>query len=157
MKFACVLENALLIKRVHSGLSFATKRIRPPCCTLLYLLLITNYLATKTICYRYFQYLQRIPCWKPLIISFCSSLGSTLLLIQRTTIDPLYLWVIKTLFWCRCPGVKRLWWVEFGKETFILRAEICCHLSLWKVILWGACSSKNSTQAPVHPHIKSSK
>ena len=40
--------------------------------------------------------------------SFCSSLGSTLLLIERTTIDPLYLWVIKTLFWRRCRGVKRL-------------------------------------------------
>ena len=23
--------------------------------------------------------------------------------------------------------------MEFGKETFILRAEIYCHLSLWKV------------------------
>ena len=51
-----------------------------------YLLLVTNY--------HLFQYLQRIPCWKALIISFCSSLGSTLLLIDRTTIDPLYLWVI---------------------------------------------------------------
>ena len=94
MKFPCVLENSLLIIRVHSGLSFAIKRIGPPCCTLLYLLLFMNYLAIKTICYRYFQYLLRIPWWKPLVISFCSSLGSTLLLIERTTIDPLYLWVI---------------------------------------------------------------
>ena len=31
---------------------------------------------------------------KELVISFCYSLGSTLLLIERTTIDPLYLWVI---------------------------------------------------------------
>ena len=59
-----------------------------------YLLLVMNYLAIKTICYCYFQYLQRIPCWKPLVISFCSSLGSTFLLIGRTTIDPLYLWAI---------------------------------------------------------------
>ena len=74
-------------------------------------LLVTRYKLSyhKTICYHLFQYLQRIPCWKPLIISFCSSLGSTLLLIERTTIDPLYLWVIKTLFWRRCRGVKRLW------------------------------------------------
>ena len=84
-----------------------------------YLLLVTNYPITKTICYHLFQYLQRIPCWKPLIISFCSLLGSTLLLIKRTMIDPLYLWVIKTLFWRHCRGVKRLWLVEFGKETFI--------------------------------------
>ena len=59
-----------------------------------YLLLVTNYPITKTTCYHLFQCLQRIPCWKPLIISFCSSLGSTLLLIKRTTIDRLYLWVI---------------------------------------------------------------
>src|SRR3990170_1504001 len=50
MKFPCVLENALLIIRVRSGLSFATKRIGRPCCILCYLyylLLVTNYLALK--------------------------------------------------------------------------------------------------------------
>ena len=74
-------------------------------------LLVTHYKLSyhKTICHHLFQYLQRIPRWKPLIISFCSLLGSTLLLIERTTIDPLYLWVTKTLFWHRCRGVKRLW------------------------------------------------
>ena len=72
----------------------------------LLLLLVARYKLSyhKTICYHLFQYLQRIPYWKPLIISFCSSLGSTLLLIERTTIDPLYLWVIQTLFWRRCRG-----------------------------------------------------
>src|SRR3989337_1315142 len=30
----CVLGSALLYIRVRPGLSFATKRIRPPCCTL---------------------------------------------------------------------------------------------------------------------------
>ena len=62
----------------------------------LLLLLVARYKLSyhKTICYHLFQYVQRIPCWKPLIISFCSSLGSGLLLIYRTTIDPLYLWVI---------------------------------------------------------------
>ena len=43
------------------------------------------------------------PCWNPLVNTFCSSLGSTLLLIERTMIDPLYLWVISSLvlglFW----------------------------------------------------------
>ena len=52
---------------------------------------------------------HQLHCWKRLVISFCSLLGSTLLLIERTTIDSLYLWVIKTLFWRRCRGVKRLW------------------------------------------------
>ena len=94
--FPCVLGSALHHIRVCPGLSFATKSIGPPCCTLL-LLLVARYKLSyhKTICYHLFQYLQRVPCWKPLIISFCSSLGSTLLLIERTTIDPLYLWVIR--------------------------------------------------------------
>ena len=62
----------------------------------LLLLLVPRYKLSyhKTICYLLFQCLQRIPCRKPLIISFCSSLDSTLLLIVRTMIDPLYLWVI---------------------------------------------------------------
>ena len=77
----------------------------------LLLLLVAHYKLSyhKTIFYLLFQCVQRIPCWKPFIISFCSSLGSTLLLIERTTIDPLYLWVIKTLFWRHFRGVKRLW------------------------------------------------
>ena len=108
---------------------------------LLYLVFARYYLSYhKTIYYLQFQGLQRKPYWKPLIISFCSSLGSTLLLIERTMIDPLYFWVIKTLFWHRCRGVKHLWWVELGKETFIQCAEIFCHLLLWKLIIWGACS-----------------
>ena len=63
---------------------------------LLLLLLVACYKSSHhTItCYRQFQCLQIFPCWKPLVRSFCSSLGSTLLLIERTTIDPLYLWVI---------------------------------------------------------------
>ena len=73
----------------------------------LLLLVIARYKLSchKTICYQLFQCLQRIPYWKPLIMSFCSSLGSTLLLIKRTMIDRLFLWVIKTLFWHRCRGV----------------------------------------------------
>ena len=49
-KFPCVLENALLTIIDRSRLSFATKRIGPPCCTLCYycyLSLVTNYLAIK--------------------------------------------------------------------------------------------------------------
>ena len=73
---------------------------------LLSLLFARYYLSYhKTIYYLLFQCLQRKPYRKPLIISFCPSLGSTLLLIERTTIDPLHLWVIKTLFWRRCRGV----------------------------------------------------
>ena len=105
--FPCVLESALHHIRVCTGLSFAKKGLGHLAALYLLLLLVARYKLPyhKTICYHLFQYLQRIPCWKPLTISFCSSLGSTLLLIERTTIDPLYLWVIKTLFWRRCRGV----------------------------------------------------
>ena len=109
--FPCVLGSAFPIIRVCSGLSFATKGLGHLAALYLLLFLVARYKLSyhKTICYHLFQYLQRIPCWKPLIISFCSSLGLTLLLIERTTVDSLYLWVIKTLFWHRCRGVKRVW------------------------------------------------
>ena len=35
--------------------------------------------------------------------------GFDTLTYQKAMIDPLHLWVIKTLFWHRCRGVKRLW------------------------------------------------
>ena len=109
--FPCVLGSALHHIRVCPDLSFATKGLGHLAAPYLLLLLVARYKLSyhKTIYYHLFQYLQRIPCWKPLIISFCSSLGSTLLLIERTTIYPLYLWVIKTPFWRRCRGVKCLW------------------------------------------------
>ena len=58
-----------------------------------YLLPVTNYSTIKISVTDNFsagrEYLA-----EPLVISFCSSLGSTLLLMKRTMIDPLYLWVI---------------------------------------------------------------
>ena len=74
-----------------------------------YLFLITNYLITKLSVTTYFNTCREYLAGNHLIISFCSSLGSTLLLIGRTMIDPLHLWVMKTLFWHRFRGVKRLW------------------------------------------------
>ena len=86
----------MLYIRVHLGLSFATKRIGPPCCTFatfvtcysLRIILSQNYLLLVI------SGLAVIPCPKSLVNTFCSSLGSTLLLIKNTTIDPLHLWVI---------------------------------------------------------------
>ena len=85
------------------------KRIGLPCCTLftvtvtcsLPIILLSNYLLPTV--------LEEITLLKPLVISLCSSLGSTLLLIKRTMIDPLYLWFMKTLFWRRFWGVKHSW------------------------------------------------
>jgi hypothetical protein len=50
-------------------------------------LLVTKHFATKHLL-PLFQCLQKLPCWNLLVISFCSSLGSTFLLIERTTIEP---------------------------------------------------------------------
>ena len=96
MKFPCTLKNTLLIIRDRFGLSFASKGLGYLSALLLPLPLLVCYKLScyQTTCYLQFQCLQTLPCWKPLVISFCSSLGSTLLLIERTTIDPLYLWVI---------------------------------------------------------------
>ena len=40
--------------------------------------------------------------------------------------DPLYLWVIKTIFWRRCRGVKRYWRVELVKETSTVSIVYFC-------------------------------
>ena len=69
MKFPCVIENALQTKRNHFGLSFATKRIGPPCCTLgyyCYLILVSKYLAIKLLVIDNFsacrKYLAKTAC-----------------------------------------------------------------------------------------------
>ena len=43
----------------------------------------------------YLSVFAAFPYPKSLVNTFCSSLGSTLLLIENTTIDPLHLWVIR--------------------------------------------------------------
>src|SRR3989337_3139241 len=131
MKFPCALKNALLIIRDHFGLSFATKGLSYLAALYLPLLLLARYKLScyQTIGYRQFQCLQRIPCWKPLVISFCSSLGSAHLLIERTTIDPLYLWVIKTLFWRRCRGVNAFgeWNLVRKYLYYVLKFIVTCY------------------------------
>ena len=96
MEFPCTLKNALLIIRDRFGLSFATKGLGYLAALYLPLPLLVRYKLScyRTTCYLLFQCLQKLPCWKPLVISFCSLLGSTHLVIERTTTDPLYLWVI---------------------------------------------------------------
>ena len=92
-----LLEIVQVYPLLHKGLGHLAA---------LYLLVARYYLSYhKTIYYLLFQCLQRKPYRKRLIISFCFSLGSTLLLIERTMIDPLHLWVIKSLFWRCCQGV----------------------------------------------------
>ena len=106
MKFPCTLKNALLIIRDRFGMSFSSKGLGYLAALLLLLSVLARY---KLSCYQttpllIILALVAITLLKTVIISFCSSLGSTLLLIEKATIDPLYLWVIKTIFWRRCRG-----------------------------------------------------
>src|SRR3954468_8521817 len=70
----------------------------------------------------YLSVFAAFPYPESLVNTFCSSLGSTLLLIENTTIDPLHLWVIKKRFLAPLPGGVALLVSEVGKETFTL----CC-------------------------------
>jgi hypothetical protein len=76
----------------YSWLVCCNKRIGPLCCIVLLGLLVTcNELSYyQIICYYYFTALAEKTLLKPLINSLC-------LLIERTTIDHLYLWVIARL------------------------------------------------------------
>src|SRR3990170_496647 len=96
MRFPCVLKNTLLIIRDCSGLSFATKRIGLPCCTLvtisschlLQIILLSNYslpiisvLAENT--------LLKIAChFLLLLVGFDSYLSKGLRLIPYTCGSP---------------------------------------------------------------------
>ena len=115
MKFPCILKNAFLVIRDCFGLSFASKGLGYLAAYLLLPSLLSRY---KLSCYqttRYLQllHLQTLPYWKLIVISFCFSLGSTLLL-KRAKIDPLYLWVIKAIFWRRFRE-----WSAFGKWNLV--------------------------------------
>ena len=85
MKFPCTLKNALLIIRDSFGLSFASKGLGYLAALLLLLLLLSRY---KLSCYQTtllltISALADTTLLKLLVISFCSSLGSTLLLIKK--------------------------------------------------------------------------
>ena len=90
-KFPCLLKNTLLIIRNRFGLSFATKWLGYLAAYFLQLSLLARYKlpSYQTTRYLQFQRLQTLPYWKLLVISFCSSLGSTLLLIEKSTWSPI--------------------------------------------------------------------
>ena len=60
--------------------------------------------------------------WLPLCR--INKLGFTSL--ENTAIHPLYLWVIKTIFWHRCRGLKCYWRVELVKETSTVSTVYFC-------------------------------
>ena len=97
---------------------------------LFYLLVAHYYLSYhKTMYYLQFQCLQRKPYWKPPILSFCSSLGSTLLLIARTTIDP-YTCGSSRLFSGAVAGERSALgeWNLVRKHLYsVLKFSVTCH------------------------------
>jgi hypothetical protein len=102
-------RERLVIIGYTTGLSFALERIGPLAAIIIivFYLLILYLLALPNIPETRLLVFTVNPLLKPLVNTFCSSLGSTLLFIESTMIHPLYLWVIKTIFWRRCRGVKR--------------------------------------------------
>ena len=86
MKFPCTLKNALLIIRDRFGLSFASKGLCYLAALLLLLLLLARQKLARYQTTRYLQYqhLQTTPYRKLLVIYFRSSLGSTVLLIEKS-------------------------------------------------------------------------
>src|SRR5215213_4692485 len=105
----CPQERLVIISK-QTGLSFVLKRIEPLAAIIsLAFYLLVLYLSAIS---KPPEYLS-VSIYSEFFIetaanTFCSSLGSTLLFIESTTIHPLYLWVIKTIFWRRCRGVKLL-------------------------------------------------
>ena len=110
MKFPCTLKNASRIIRDRLGLSFASKGLDYLAALLLLLSLLARY---------------KLSCYQTTMLLTISALADITLLkttchflmllvgfdtlIEKATIDPLYLWAIKAIFWRRCRGVKRSW------------------------------------------------
>ena len=92
----CPQEHLANISRI-TGLSFVLKIIGPLAAiiiTLFYLLALYLFVTIKILLLVF----AVKPCVNLPANTFCSSLGSTHLLIERTTIDPLYLWVISDVY-----------------------------------------------------------
>ena len=137
MKFPCTLKNALLTIRDCFGLSFASKGLGYLVALLLLLSLLARY---KLSCYQTTRLLTILALADITLLKTTSHfllllVGFDTLTYRKATIDPIYLCVIKAMFWFHCRGVKRFWLVEIGKEKLLLRAEIYCHLLLCKTIL----------------------
>jgi hypothetical protein len=92
----CPRERLVIISYT-TGLSFAEERIGPLAAivTTVFYLLSLYLIVLPNTPENLFASIYSESLIKPLINTFCSSLGSTLLFIESTTIHPLYLWVIR--------------------------------------------------------------
>jgi hypothetical protein len=94
----CPRERLVIISYT-TGLYFAKERIGPLAAiiTTVFYLLALYLFALPNTPENPFASIYSETLIKPLVNTLCSSLGSTLLFIESTTIHPLYLWVIKGL------------------------------------------------------------
>ena len=131
--FPCVLGSALHHIRVCPGLSFATKRFGPPCCTLftliacysLQFILSQNYLL-PTISVLAEKTLQKSACHFLLLL-----VGFDTLTYRKDYDRSPILVGHQDSFLGPLPGSE----APLVRKKFIWCSEIYCHLLLWKVIL----------------------
>ena len=104
----CPQERLVIISNT-TGLSFAIERIGPLAAiifTIFYLLVLYLSAISDTpenlFASVYSESFIKIAYQYLLLL-----VGFETLIIESTAIHPLYLWVIKTIFWRRCRGVKR--------------------------------------------------
>src|SRR5215212_7947982 len=93
----CPQERLVIISK-QTGLSFVLKRIGPLAAIIslaFYLLVLYLSAISKPLEYLFVSIYSE-SFIETAANTFCSSLGSTFLLIEDTTIHPLYLWVIST-------------------------------------------------------------
>src|SRR5215203_3185669 len=91
----CPQERLVIISK-QTGLSFVLKRIGPLAAIVslaFYLLVLYSSITSKPLEYLFVSIYSE-SFIETAANTFCSSLGSTFLLIEDTTIHPLYLWVI---------------------------------------------------------------
>ena len=93
MKFPCTLKNTLPIIRDCFGLSFASKGLGYLAALFLPLPLLARYELPyyQTICHRQFQCMRKITLLKTTCHFLLLLVGFDTLLIEWTTINPLYL------------------------------------------------------------------
>ena len=134
MRFPCTLKNALLIIRDYFGLSFASKGLGylAALSYYCYLSLVTNYPAIKLPVMDNFSACRNYLAENHLSCPYAPHW------VQHSYLSK-GLWLISYNF-----GSSRLFsgavageWSALGKEKLLLRAEIYCHLLLWRTILWG--------------------
>jgi hypothetical protein len=101
-----------------------------------YLLLVTNYLITKLLVTTYFSTCREYLAENRLSFPSAPRWVRHSYLSKEATIDPLYLWVIKTFFWRRCRGA--IAWGEYSRVClFALSLSSFYFVLLFSIFSYG--------------------